>query len=448
MVTPVSYARKVGLFTGTMMVIGGIIGSGIFRSPQTVAQRVHSPELILAVWVLGGIIALAGAFVYAELGARFPKAGGQYVYLRDAIGSLPAFLYGWALLLMIAPGAIAAVAITFADYLIALAGMDVSWRLPLVTFAIVFITGINLFGVQRGAITQNIFTVLKLLAIAVLVAAGLLAVGGGMPTETATVVTTSPLTAIGAALVPVLFAYGGWQQTNFVAEEIIAPERNLPRALILGVIGVVLAYVLANVAYLAALGAGGLAASDAPAADAMQQMLGPIGKSLISAGIVVSTFGFLSVVILVTPRVLQAMAADGLFLPVFARLHPRYRTPWAAILLLGAWSLILALRGAYGPLLDYVVFADWIFFALTGVTLFIYRRRDRGPGDAGHTGFRTPAYPLVAGIFVLAGLYVVAGSITSNPANALRGALLLGAGVPVYLFWNGRRGKRRGTRDE
>lgn len=445
---PVTYARRVGLFSGVMMVIGGIIGSGIFRSPQVVAQRVLTGELTLLAWALGGLIALAGAFVYAELGARMPRTGGQYVYLRDALGSLPAFLYGWALLLVIAPGAIAAVAITFADYLLPLVGGGPSLQLPVVIATIVFLSAINYVGVTFGAITQNIFTVLKLAALAALAAAGLAAAAGwiGMPPDTAVAAVAPPsnvLTALSAALVPVLFSYGGWQQTNFVAEEMIAPERNLPRALLLGVVAVVVVYLLANVAYLSALGASGLAASSAPAADTMRRLIGPAGETLIAAGIAVSTFGFIALVILVTPRVLQAMAADGLFLPAFGRLHPRYRTPGAAIAFVGAWSIALALSGKYGALLDYVVFADWIFFSLTGVTLLIYRERERRGQPAGQPGFRAPLHPVLPVLFVLAGIYVVFGSVASNPANAIRGAVILAAGVPVYLFW-----RRRTVRSE
>ena len=436
---PVTYARRLGLFSGVMMVIGGIIGSGIFRSPQIVAQRVVTPELTLGVWVLGGLIALAGAFVYGELGGRFPKAGGQYVYLRDALGPLPAFLYAWALVLIIATGAIAAMAVTFADYAIALLALGERARLPLAVGSIVLLSAVNYTGVRPGAITQNIFTILKLVALGAVIAAGLAAAAGLLPAAAPTEALRAPdnvVLAIGAALVPVLFACGGWQQTNFIAEEIIEPERNLPRALVIGVIGVVLVYVLANFSYIQALGAGGLAASTAPAADAMTRLVGPVGRTLITAGIMVSTFGAMNLVILVTPRVVQAMAADGLFLPALARLHPKYRTPAAAIAVQGLWALVLVSSGRYGALLDYVVFADWIFFGLTAVTLFVYRAR-----DTAYTGFRAPWHPVLPVFFILAAMYVVAGSVGSNPGNALRGALLIALGVPVYLV--SRRVRRR-----
>jgi len=238
--------------------------------------------------------------------------------------------------------------------------------------------------------------------------------------------------AVAAALVPVLFAYGGWQQTNFIAGELIEPERNLPRALVLGVVVVVLVYVLANVAYLRALGVGGLAQSDAPAADTMAVFAGPVGRTLITVGIVCSTFGFLNLVILVSPRVYQAMAADGLFFASFAELHPRYRTPLAAIVFQGVWASLLVFSGRYGALLDYVTFADWIFFGLTAVTLVTFRRREGAPRPG---AFRLPGYPWTLVVFLAAAAYVVAGSIQSNSGNALRGTALLALGVPVFLYW-------------
>jgi basic amino acid/polyamine antiporter, APA family len=434
----VTYARRLGLFSAAMMVVGGIIGSGIFRNPQVVAQRVHSPGLTLGVWVLGGGVALLGALVYGELGARRPRAGGQYVYIREAFGELPAFLYAWTLLLIIATGAIAAVAVTFADYFLALIGQDGTARLPLAVGAIVLLSGVNYVGVRPGALTQNVFTVLKLLALATLIGAGMLLAPAAAPEGATAAASGSLVLAIGAALVPVLFSYGGWQQTNFVAEEIVDPERNLPRALLLGVLGVVIVYLLANSAYLRTLGAAGLAASDAPAAEAMERVLGPAGRTFITAGIAISTFGFLNLVILVSPRVYQAMAADGLFFPRLARLHPRYRTPAAAIVFQAAWAIVLTTTGRYGDLLDYVVFGDWIFFATSAAALFVYRSRERG-GAPRHDGYRSPGYPLTPALFIAAALYVVVGSVTSNPGNALRGTALLALGVPVFLFWRARR---------
>jgi APA family basic amino acid/polyamine antiporter len=244
--------------------------------------------------------------------------------------------------------------------------------------------------------------------------------------------------AVGSALVPVLFAFGGWQQTNFIAEELIEPERKLPQALLAGVIIVVTVYLLANLAYIRSLGVSGLAESSAPAADAMARALGPWGRTLIAAGITVSTFGFLNLVILVSPRVYRAVASDGLFFPSLARLHPRYRTPTAAIVFQGAWAMVLTFTGTYGDLLNYVVFGDWIFFGSTAATLFIFRARERRGLEPASVRFRMPGYPLAPIIFVLAALYVVLGSIVSNPENAFKGAALIALGVPVYWYWSGK----------
>ena len=445
---PVQYARQLGLFSGIMMVIGGIIGAGIFRNPAEVARRVVSSELTLAVWILGGAIALIGAFCYGELGSRNPRAGGGYVYLRDAFGELPAFLYAWSLLLIIATGAIAGVAVTFADYTINLFGLPSGSTVPLAIGAIVLLSGINYIGVKPGAITQNVFTVLKLVPLALLIGAGIFFARDG---EAVLSQAASPVTApagfaaiaiaVGWALVPVLFSYGGWQQTNFVGEEIIDAPRNLPRALLFGVIAVVAVYLLANIAYIRALGVEGLAASTAPAADAMRRALGPAGGTVIAAGIAISTFGFLNLVILVSPRVYQTMAADGLFFPRMAKLHSRYRTPAAAIVFQAVWAIGLTLTGKYGDLVDYVVFGDWIFFGLTVATLYVFRARDRARGidPAPRGSFRALGYPVTPALFVLAAAYVVVSSVRSNPTNALKGAALIGLGIPVFLFWKSRK---------
>ena len=421
------------------MVVGGIIGSGIFLNPSIVAQRVGTGPLTMLVWGIGAVVAILGAFIFAELGALRPSAGGGYAYLRDAFGPLPAFLYGWALLVAIASGATAAVAVTFASYAVPLLGLGAAARVPLAAGVIVVLALVNIVGVRPGAWTQNVFTLLKLAAIAALVVGGLAFSGShALAAPVATQAHPAPATlaiALGTALVPVLFAYGGWQQTNYVAEEIVDVERNLPRALVWGVLIVAVVYLAANLTYLRALGVDGLANSSAPAADAMELRFGSIGRTLIATGIAVSTFGFLNLVILVTPRVYQAMARDGLFFRRLAVLHPRFRTPVAAIALQAVWAIALVVSGTYGELLDYVTFADWIFFAATAATLVAYRRRGVG---AGARRFRAPFYPWSVALFVLAAAYVIAGSIVSSPRNAVRGTVLLALGVPLYAYWRKR----------
>ena len=433
------YLRRLGLFDATMAVVGGIIGAGIFVSPAIVAERVGTSSGILLVWVLGSAIAMAGALCFGELGASNPKVGGGYAYLRDAFGPLPAFLYGWTLLLVIHTGGIAAVSMVFARYAIALLRLSSELTLPLAVGAIVSLSVINYLGTKPGATTQNIFTLLKLAALAVLIVAGLIQFGRVDPVAPPSAVTTPgpglTWSALSAALVPVLFAYSGWQSTNFIAGEIRRPEHNLPRALLMGVSMVVTTYLLVNVVYLNILGVEGLAGSQAPATEAMLRLMGKVGASLISAGIVVSTFGVLSLVILATPRVYQAMGEDGVFFGWASRLHPRYRTPANAIWLQAGWAVVLTCSGTYGQLMDYVVFGDWIFFAAIASTLFVYRRRGSRGGDS--STFRVPAYPWVPGAFVLASTYVVLGSVAWNPGNAVLGASLILTGIPVY-YWSRR----------
>ena len=423
-----------------MVVIGGIIGSGIFINPYIVAQRLDSSTLVLAAWIAGGAIALAGAYSYAELGALFPRAGGQYVYLRDAYHPLAGFLYGWALLALIESGAIAAVAITFASYALRLVGRPDVAPVPLALAAIVVLSVVNFLGVKPGSRVLNVFVVLKVAALAVLIGAGWLAPASPGWWEAARESTTAgggTALAFGAALIPILFAYGGWQNANYVAEEIENPRRNLPLSLLVGTISVVVIYVLVNAVYLRALGLDGLAATTTPASTAAAGLFGAFGEVFVTAAIAISTFGFLDLAILAPTRVYYAMAADGLFLPALAKLHPKYRTPWLAILIQSTWSCILAATGSYERLLNYVVFADWIFFGLTVGTLLIFRRRlplASRPSDS----YRAPGYPVVQILFVLVSAAVVLSVVRNDPSSALRGALLLAMGIPLFYWFRSR----------
>jgi len=422
-----------------MVVVGGIIGAGIFLSPGNVAQLLDTPLLVLAAWSAGGLIALAGAFSYAELGAIFPRAGGQYVYLRDGLHPLAGFMYGWALLLVIETGAIAAVAIIFANYTLRIAGGPEGANVPLAIAAIVVLSIINYLGVKPGSRVLNVLVILKVAALAILIGAGFVAAGhpGWFSDARVPASSGSTLVAFGAALVPILFSYGGWQSANYVGEEIADPKRNLPRALIAGTLAVVAIYVTVNIVYLRALGLEGLATSTAPAAEAARRTFGPSGDLFISSAIAVSTFGFLNLSILAPTRVYYAMAADRLFVPALATLHPRYATPSLAIVVQSTWSCILALTGSYNQLLNYVVFADWIFFGLTVLTVLMFRRSlplaARAPGT-----FRAPGYPVVQVAFVVIAAAVVASTIGAAPAAAAKGAALIALGVPVY-YWYARR---------
>lgn len=435
-----SYLRSLRAWDAALIVVGGIIGGGIFLNPGIAAQRTESGLALLLMWIGGGLLTLIGALCYAELGARRPSAGGIYVYLREAFGPLAGFLFGWAMLLVIYSGSTAAVATIFASYAGAALGLSPaltqSWSTPLTVAALVFVAGINLFGLRLGAQVQNLFALLKLLAVAVLVACGLFLTGVGAHGVLAADPATAGRGFIGAAL-PVLFAYSGFTYLNNLAGEVRDPQRTLPRALGLGMLVVIVAYTLVNVAYLSALGHAGLAASHAPAADVLGRVFGPVGSRLIALGIAISTLGFCNITLLSGARVLQVMGADGLFFRVVGKLHPRYRTPNLALLLLTGWSIVLALPGNYGQLLDYATFGDWLACAVGVSTLFWYRlRRNDEPS------YRVPGYPLLPLIFIAVVTWIVVATFIDKPWSAATDVLIIAVGVPVYALWRrlGRRG--------
>jgi APA family basic amino acid/polyamine antiporter len=433
----VSLRRALGPFDGTMLVVGGIIGTGIFVNPYLVARALDSPPLVLGAWVAGGAVAIAGALAYAELAQQLPKAGGPYVFLREAWHPLAGFLYGWALLLMIEAGAMAAVALNFARYAMRLVGQPETGLTIIAAAAIVLLTAVNYIGVKPGSRVVNASVLLKLGALGGLI---MFAWWGHSATDWLSTGraddTPSGVLAFGAALIPILFSYGGWQMATTMAEEMHDPERDLPRSLIIGTLIVIGIYLLANVAYLRTLGLAGLAATQTPAADVAGAWLGASGARFISATIAISTFGFLNLSILAAPRVYYAMAKDGAFIPALAKLHPKFQTPHRAILLQSAWAIALLVSGTYEDLLNTVVFADWIFFGLTVAGLFVLRRRFPGRG-----GFRTPGYPWLPAAFVLVAVGVVFSVVRTAPERSAIGAGLFAVGIPVY-YWFTRRAAR------
>jgi len=434
-------ARRLGLFDATMLVMGGIVGSGIFINPYVVAQQVHTPALILGAWIFGGVIGIGGAFIWAELAATLPEVGGQYAYLREAYHPAVAFLYGWVLLLVIQTGGMAAVSITFARYFIELTGLQISdWIIA--TAALAILTLVNCLGVKTGGRTQSAFMVMKIAAIALLVIAGAFLAGRHVPLVTATERHTS-LTSFGAAMVPVLFAYGGWQTANFLAAEVKEPKKNLPRGLLLGVLGVVVLYLAVNWVCLRALGPQALAATSTPATAVMRLALGQRGATFIAAAIAISTLGFLSQSILTAPRVYFSMADDGLFFRAVAWLDPRTRVPVVAIILQSVWTIVIALSGRYEQILNYVIAMDFLFFGLTATTIFVFRSRAvRGEMNASD-GYRVPGHPVTTVLFVAICWWVVGNTIYRYPENSLIGFVLLLAGIPVYWLWSRRNANHR-----
>lgn len=426
-------ARRLGLFDATMIVMGGIIGSGIFMNPSVVALQVHTPFLILGAWILGGLFALAAAFIWSELAALRPDVGGQYAYLREAFHPGVAFLYGWVLLLVIQTGGMAAVAVTFARYFVELTNLPIPSPY-LAALVLLALTVINCLGVRAGSTVQSILMVLKIVAIAMLVVCGFLF--ASRSTNPSGLLDRPPsldlLTAFGAAMVPVIFAYGGWQTSTFIAGEIKEPRKNLPRGLIYGVAGVVLLYLAANVVYISVLGTNGLAASSAPASDVMRSAWGDVGARVIAAGIAISTAGFLSQSMLTAPRVYFAMAQDGVFFKQVATVHPRTHAPVVAIALQGVLAIVIALLGTYERILNYVVSIDSIFFGLTACCIFVFRRREAAAVT------RVPGHPVTTILFIAVCWLVALNTIYRYPHNTLIGIGIMFTGILVYMFWPSR----------
>ena len=418
---------RIGLLEATLVVMGGIVGSGIFVNPSVVAQHVHSAPLILGAWVVGGVVALVGAFVYAELSERMPAVGGQYAYLREAFHPVVAFLCGWALLLVINAGGVAAVAVTFARYALELTGVPMS-ETALAIVTIVGLAAINCLGVRSGSLVQGVLMVLKVGALAALIVLGWLF---HRPPPSAVAAPPDGLLAFGGAMVPVLFAYGGWQTTCFIASEVRDPRRTMPRALVAGVVTVIVLYVGVSWVCLAGLGPAGLAATETPASALMRRTLGQRGATFIALGIAISTLGFLSQSLLTMPRVYFAMAVDGLFFRSVARVSRRTHAPVVAILVLAATSTAVALSGRYDQILGYVVFADWVFFGLSAASLFVLRRRRIG-GDLSDIRFPVPGHPWTTGGFVLVSALVVLSTVRAYPTNTAIGLAVLLAGLPAY----------------
>jgi APA family basic amino acid/polyamine antiporter len=423
-------ARRIGLFDATMLVMGGIVGSGIFVTPAIVARSVTSPTFIIGAWLLGGLGALLGAFVYAELAARRPEVGGQYAYMREAFHPLVAFLYGWALLLVIQTGGMAAGAITFARYFRELVPLPIGDG-AVAAIAVALLVGINCAGVRAGSTVQSVLMVLKIAAILWLVGCALVL---GAPAPAARPHPPDGVAALGAAMVAVVFAYGGWQTACFVASEMTDARKNLPRALVIGVVGVITLYVLVVRACLRTLGADELARSSAPALDVMTRVLGSRGGALISAAIALSTLGFLSQSVLTAPRVYFAMAEDGAFFRAIGRVHPRSQVPVLAIVLQGALTIAIALAGTFETILNYMISIDVFFFGLTACSLFVFRRRS--PHE--ESRFSVPGHPVTTLLFIALCWSVVLATFYKDPRHSFMGVALMLAGIPVYLWWKRR----------
>ena len=449
--------RGIGLWGATLLVIGSVIGSGIFLTTGNMVQVLPSTTLVLAAWVAGGLLAMAGGLTYAEMGSMFPRSGGLYVFLSEAYGAVWGFLFGWACLLVILTGSVATVAVGFAEYF--------SYFFPslgtdrvLVTFAmpwgpwsisagqlvaagsIAVITAINYVGVRSGNVANTLLTVAKVAALVVL---PLLAIAYLRVDPVLTPVVPPdalrPLASFGVIMIAVMWTYEGWYYVAFAAGEIKDAARNVPRALIYGTLALTAIYVSVNLAYVYSLTLAEMSGVTRIAEKAVTTLVGPGGAALVAATVVVSTFGCNVAGVIASSRTCFAMAADGRFFPPAARVHPVYRTPHIALLVTSAWSAFLTLTGGYEALFTYVTFASVLFGTLGGAAIFVLRvRRPDVPRP-----YRALGYPVVPGLYVLGSFALVWNTLMERPTESIAGLGLVAIGLPFYVYWSRSAGPSR-----
>ncbi len=455
--TAAGLVRGLGLWDCVLLTIGSVIGTGIFLTPASMARYLPHGGLMLLVWATGGLLVLAGALTFAELGAMYPRAGGLYHYLGEAYGPLWGFLYGWTALLVIMSGGLAALGVAFGEYL----GSFLPWfstrhillRLPVgpwtwqlsggqvaAVLALLFLTAINHFGLREGAGVQNALTAIKIGSIALFVGLGLLvkAPVAGALTAPLPAALHSPavlVSACGVAMIAVLWTFDGWYALTCSAGEVRRPGRDLPRGLIYGTVAVTVLYLLLNLVYDRALSIPAMAASDRVGEAAAIALFGPTAARLVSLAVLISTFGCLASSILYSSRIYQPMAADGLFFAALARIHPRHRTPAASLWTQTAWSLVLTVSGTYEQLFTYVVFASFLFHAAAAVAVFVLRRRQPDRDRP----YRVWGYPVVPALFVLACLLLLGNTLYEAPVESLWGLGLVALGIPAYMGFARRR---------
>lgn len=426
--------KSLTLYGLTMVAIGSCIGSGIFLTPSIIAGYLPDPFLILLVWGIGGLITLTGALSFAELGSMFPKAGGVYVYLREAYGDFAGFLYGWSYLTVVNAGALAALSIAFASYISFFVPLSQAGITIVAVSAIIIVTIVNIFRVKIAEMFSNVFTGLKLAGIGLIVLIAFILGEPGSIEWSAKISEGGDknlVSLLGLALVGVLWSYGGWQHASFLAGEAKNSKKTIPRAMVIGAFVVTLVYIVINIAYLSLLNINEMGNTDSVAADAISKVL-PYGGLLIAIIIAISVMGTLGIYSLTAPRIYFAMAKDGLFWKKIASVHPKFQTPVNAILLQNAWAIcLLILWGTFEDVISYVVFTDWIFFTLAAASVIIFRRTKKEL----HRPYKTFLYPVTPLIFIIISLLFVINTFIEKPAQAWAGLILLGIGYPVYRFF-------------
>ena len=449
--------RGLGAADAALVTVGSVLGTGIFIATGDIARAVPHPGLILLVWALGGVLTLAGALTYAELGALYPRAGGQYHFLKEAYGPMPGFLFGWVAFLVIMTGGIAAMAVGFGEYLGALlpffSTSNVLLKVPIGswswslsggqlagTLAITFLSAVNYVGLRPGAAVQNAVTVIKIGSIIGLAGLGLGVPAVVEPKWTASLPSGNVLAALGVGMIAVLWSFDGWYAVTNLAGEMRRPEKNLPLGLIGGTVVVTVLYMLMNLVYVRALPVAAMGETAHIGATAAVALFGPLGGRIITVAVLISAFGCISSTILYAARIYLPMAQDGVFFQPLARIHPRYLTPAACIATQGLWAIVLTCSGTYEQLYTYVTFAVVLFHAATGSAVFVMRRRrPEAPRP-----YRTWGYPWVPALFVLTSLLLAVNTLVEKPVESAVGLLLLVLGLPAYLWWRRRERSWRG----
>lgn len=425
--------RQLGLIDSVAIIVGIIIGVGIFRAPSSIAGYLHTPSLILAAWIVGGLLALCGGLCYAELSASLPRTGGDYVYLRESYGPAVSFLFGWTKLLVVRPGSIASISFVFAGYAGYFLPLSPMGTRAMAIGAILLLTAINLFGLRLGKTTQNLLAAAKVLGLLLLALFGL-SLGKGSLGNLQTVSSAAPPAslpgAFGVALIFVLWTYGGWNESTYVAGEMRRPARDLPRSIAIGIFGILVLYLAINAAYLYNIPLSAMADSEMVASALADRLFGPSGGTLIALLVMISALGALNGLILTGARISYAFGDDNPSLGRLAKVHVRYHTPARALLLNAVWSIGLVFSGTFDHLVSYTSAVTWLFYGLVGGSLFILRRRFPDL----ERPYRTWGYPVVPAIFVVVSLWLVYNTLIYSPSGAFYGVALMLVGFPVYLF--------------
>jgi len=435
---PHELSRILGLRDLVFLIVGTVIGSGIFLVPGAILRPLgNSVRLAIAVWLAGGLLSLLGALTYGELSALKPDAGGLYIYIRDCFGAFLSFLFGWTLFFVISSGSVATLAVAFSNYLAEFVPLN-TWMAKLVSVLLITVIAVvNVRGTRQSANLQNVTTTIKVLAILAMSTA-LLVFGKNTvslaPASSPPSSDGSVISGFGLAMISVLWAYEGWQYATFSAGETSNAHRNYPRAFLAGTAILIVIYVFANVGYIAAIGAQGVAGSNRVAATALATVFNPTVAKLVTITILVSIFSAANSVILTSPRVYYAMAKDGLFFRRLSEVHPRFGTPAFAVIAAAAWSAVLAVTGTFEQLLTYVIFIGWIFYGLAAASLFVYRKRSAATSSS----YRVPGYPVTPVVFILAAAALVLNTTVTQPRRAVVGLGIVLAGAPAYAIWRNR----------